>query len=315
MFVYLVVYPYLWVMETVRKSAVKKQEKARSTRENVLEKSLQEIMSASDTEKEISTLLSLIEQRNCLLEEKNVLIEKLKNEVLILRRKLFGHTSERFIKDDPNQLKLDFGGEDILPEEVQAQLEVSKETITYERKKKKENRNHPVRQSLPSHLERREEIIEPRPVPEGSKCIGEEVTEILEYTPGSFYVRRIVRKKYALAQEAGVVIGSLPTLPLPKSNAASSLLSHLLVSKYQDHLPFYRQIEIFRRQGISLSPATVNGWFASSVDLLEPLYETLKKEVLSSDYIQIDESTIPVMDGQRPSGSNTQRLSLDNPRP
>jgi len=307
MFAYLVVYPYLWGMETVRKAALKKQKNTRSTQENALQQSLQEIMSASDTEKEISTLLSLIEQRNflleekdTLLEEKNVLIAKLKNELLILRRKLFGHTSERFIKEDPNQLKLDFGGEDILPEEAQAQLEALKETITYERKKKKENRNQPVRQPLPSHLERREEVIEPLPLPEGSKCIGEEVTEILEYTPGTFHVRRIVRKKYALDREAGVVIGSLPTLPLPKSNAGSSLLSHLLVSKYQDHLPFYRQIEMFRRQGISLAPATVNGWFSSSVDLLEPLYETLKKEVLSSDYIQIDESTIPVMDKDHP---------------
>jgi hypothetical protein len=72
------------------------------------------------------------------------------------------------------------------------------------------------------------------------------------------------------------------------------------VSKYQDHLPFYRQIEMFKRQGVKLSPATVNGWFAASTDLLEPLYETLKKEVMSSDYIQIDETRIPVMDRDHP---------------
>jgi len=126
------------------------------------------------------------------------------------------------------------------------------------------------------------------------------VTEILEYTPGTLYVRKIVRRKYALPQEAGIVIGELPSLPLPKSNAGSSLLSHLLVSKYQDHLPFYRQIEMFRRQGVSMAASTVNGWFQASVTLLEPLYETLKKEVLSSDYIQIDETTIPVMDRDHP---------------
>jgi transposase len=86
-------------------------------------------------------------------------------------------------------------------------------------------------------------------------------------------------------KEEGVVIGELSSLPIPKSSAGASLLSHLLVSKYQDHLPFYRQTEMFKRQGVTLSPATVNGWFAASIDLLKPLYDTLKKEVMASDYI------------------------------
>jgi transposase len=204
------------------------------------------------------------------------------------------------VKEDPNQLKLDFDGQETLPEEAQAALEAAKETITYERKKRKENPEKPVRQPLPAHIERREEIIVPDPIPEGSKLIGEEVTEILEYTPGEFHVRRIVRRKYALPEEAGIVIGELPSLPLPKSNAGASVLAHLLVSKYQDHLPFYRQIEIFKRQGMSLSPSTVNGWFSAAIDLLEPLYEALKKDILSSDYVQIDETTIPVMDRDHP---------------
>jgi transposase len=271
-------------------------------------------MSDSDLQKEIAQLFSdvkqkdirieqqgvQLEQQGVQLEQQDTLIEKLKNELLYLRRKLFGHSSERYVKEDPSQLKLDFAGQDILPEEVQALFDEAQETITYRRKKKKENPQHPVRQALPLELERREEIIEPASLPEGSKCIGEEVSEMLEYDPGTFYVRKIVRKKYVLPQDAGIIIGELPSVPLPKSNAGSSLLSHLLVSKYQDHLPFYRQIEIFRRQGISLPATTVNGWFKASVTLLEPLYEVLKKEVLSSDYIQIDETTIPVMDKDHP---------------
>jgi transposase len=287
-------------MITADKTAFKKQE-------NGQQKTPKEILSESDVEKEIAQLLSLIKEKNDVIEEKDTLIEKkeaiiekLKNELLILRRQLFGHKSERYIKEDPAQLKLDFGGEEVLPEEEKARLESLKETITYERKRKKANPEHPVRQPLPAELERKVEIIEPNPIPEGSKCIGEEVTELLEFSPGRFYVRRIVRKKYALAKYAGIVIGELPSLPLPKSNAGASLLAHLLVSKYQDHLPFYRQIEMFKRQGISLAQGTVNGWFKASVDLLEPLYETLKKEVLSSDYLQIDETTIPVMDKDRP---------------
>ena len=248
--------------------------------------------------------LALERQKNVHLEQENSRLlsvnEKLKNELLYLRRILFGRSSERHIPEDPNQLKLDFNGEDSLPEEDQAVLREAKETITYERKKKKENPDKPVRRALPEHLERKEEIIEPAPLAEGAKCIGEEVTEILEYTPGELYVRRIIRKKYALKDEEGVVCGELPSLPLPKSNAGASLLAHLLVGKYQDHLPFYRQIEIFKRNGVSLSASTVNGWFWAAADLLEPLYEELKKQVISSDYIQIDETTIPVVDKDRP---------------
>ena len=185
-----------------------------------------------------------------------------------MKTTLFGRSPERYVKDNPKQLVLDFGGGERLAEEAQAQQEAARETVTYERKKKQTPPTRPVRQVLPAELERKEEIIEPNPIPEGSKCIGEEVTEILEYSPGKLYVRRIVRKKYALAQESGVIISELPTLPLPRSNAGSSLLAHLPVSKYQDHLPFYRQIEMFKREGVSLAAATVNGWFSASVDLL-----------------------------------------------
>jgi transposase len=287
-------------MITTGKTLLKKSENIHSKKRKEPLKTLEEIVAGSDIENEIAQLLSIVEKQDTLIESHESKIEKLQNELLILRRKLFGHSSERYIKEDPNQLRLDFGGVEILPEEEQARLEAIKETITYERKKKKENPSHPVRQPLPAELERKVEIIEPNPIPEGSKCMGEEVTEILEYTPGSFYVRRIVRKKYALAEDAGVVIAELPSLPLPKSNAGASLLAHLLVSKYQDHLPFYRQIEMFKRQGITLAQATINGWFSSAVNLLEPLYETLKNEVLSSDYIQIDETVIPVMDKDHP---------------
>jgi transposase len=265
-------------METAQELALKKKESIR------LEKEIERLNRLlSSKESEYSNLLSIN--------------EKLQNELLYLRRAIFGRSSERYIKEDPNQLRLDFEGLESLPEEAQV---AEKETITYQRSKKKEQASKPVRQALPEHLERKEEIIEPDPIPEGSRLMGEEVTEVLEYTPGTLYVRRIVRRKYALDNQGGVVIGELPSLPLPKSNAGASLLSHLLVSKYQDHLPFYRQIEIFKRQGVTLAQATVNGWFSASIDLLEPLYQTLKKEVMSSDYIQIDETTIPVMDRDHP---------------
>jgi len=227
-------------------------------------------------------------------------LSKLSDELLYLRRTLFGRSSERYIKEDPNQLSLDFYGLVQLEEERIYLNGVSKKSPQIKGKNNDFIKKHPVRKPLPEHLIRRREIIEPDSLPEDAKCIGEEITEILEYIPGELYVREIVRKKYALKDGLGIIIGELPGLPLPRSNAGASLLANLLVSKYQDHLPYYRQIEILKRIGVHLAATTVNDWSASAIDLLEPLYQRLKNNVLSCDYIQVDESTIPVLDKDKP---------------
>jgi len=241
-----------------------------------------------------------IEQENKRLKrellERDAKIETLINELIALRRRMFGRSSERFLPEDPNQLSIAFEGEESLPEEQG----VEPETIEVSYTRNKENQKQPVRNAIPEFIRRKEVIIEPENIPEGAVRIGEEVTEKLEYIPGEVYVQRTVRPKYALPLGGGIRIADLPSQVLPRSNAGASLLAYLLISKYMDHLPFYRLLEIFKRQKIILSASTVNGWFADSVDLLKLLYETLKKEVLSSDYIQIDESTIPVMDKDHP---------------
>jgi transposase len=224
---------------------------------------------------------------------------RMKDELVLLRRAMFGRSSERYIKVDPDQLLLDFGGETQIPEEEEylKQKSLSKVFTAPPTETKK---RHPVRKALPEHLERVDDIIEPKSIPEGSVHIGDEVTEVLEYRPGELYVRRIVRRKYALKGGEGVIIGELPSLPLPKSSADASLLAHLLVSKFQDHLPLYRQIEILRREGVHLSASTVNDWVTGTIELIRPLYDKLRQKVLESDYIQVDESTIPVMDKDKP---------------
>lgn len=88
-------------------------------------------------------------------------------------------------------------------------------------------------------------------------------------------------------------------LPLPRSNAGPSLLAELLVSKYMHHLPFHRQLVIFKQSGISIPASTVNGWFMSSLDLLRALYERLREIVQATDYIQVDESVVPVIDNKK----------------
>lgn len=243
-----------------------------------------------------SMIGKLIVERNSLIAERDATILKLTNELIALRRRMFGRSSERFVPEDPSQLALAFEGEESLPEEQM--IESEKIEVSYTRNK--ENKKQPVRNAIPDSIRREEVVIEPENIPEGAVRIGEEVTEKLAYIPGEVYVQRTIRPKYALPQGGGIKIADLPTQVLPRSNAGASLLAYLLISKYMDHIPFYRILEIFKRQKIILAASTVNGWFSDTVDLLKPLYETLKKEVLSSDYVQIDESTIPVMDKDHP---------------
>ena len=181
-------------------------------------------------------------------------------------------------------------------EPVQPPQETPKETITYTRERKK----HPGRHGLPEHLPVVEVIIEPQEDTTGLKKIGEAITETLEYTPASLVKKRTIRPKYVKADGQGVLIGSLPSRPIEKSIAEASLLAHILVSKYSDHLPFYRQMQIFKRDfGWEVAKSTLSGWMDACCVLLEPLYNTLKQKILDSDYIQADESPIKVLDGDK----------------
>ena len=229
-------------------------------------------------------------------------VEKMRDELRQLRRMLFGRKSERFIPSDPAQLKLDFEGVAELKEEREyAALQAAAPT----RHKQPAGRGAEpaedrLRRIFPERLERRDEVIEPEEIPAGGKRIGEEVTELLEYKPGELYIRRLIRPKYALPNGEGVVIGSLPSLPLPRTNAGPSLLAQLLVGKYQDHLPLHRQIGIFARAGVQLKASTVSDWVQGAAELLEPLCRKLRERVLGCDYIQVDESIIPVLDKDKP---------------
>ena len=222
----------------------------------------------------------------------------LKQEIAQLKRMIFGSRSERHIGQDPSQLSL---GLDIA--EIEAP-EVETEQISYSRQKTNEaNKGAAVRLALPSHLHREEHVIEPLRELDGSKKIGEVITEVLEYTPGKFYVQKYIRPKY-LTPEKEIVIAELPSLPIPRGNAGPGLLAHLLISKFVDHLPFYRQVQQFRRQDISIAESTISGWFSSSCRLLEPLYDTLVKKVQASNYINADETPIPVQTKDKPGATH-----------
>ena len=224
----------------------------------------------------------------------------LKHQLAELKRLIYGAKSERFVSTNPDQATLF----DLPTEQPQ---ENPTEEITYTRNKPQVEKKQPLRLELPSHLERREEVIDPENLPKGAIKIGEAVTEVLEYEPASAYVRRIVRNKYIVEQtdeETRFAIAPLPTLPIPKGNAGASMISHLLVSKFVDHLPFYRQVQILKRQKLEIAESTINGWFNAGCDLLNPLYMALKTQMLSSDYLMADETPIPVQTKDKPGATH-----------
>jgi transposase len=246
------------------------------------------------------------------LKEQEGLIKRLTDQLAWYRRKLWKPQSEKYIPQDPNQRTIDFEGLDVLPEEEASIKEAEKEIVSYERSKPEKPKKQPVRLPLPDFLRREEEIIEPEGVDENWVRIGEEITEVLEHKPGELYVRRIVRPKYALKkdkqrelEESGqgpgqtIKTASLPLMPLPRSNAGPSLLAELLLDKYMYHLPFHRQIAMLKLTGMQVPASTVSNWFMGSCDLLRALYHRLKEIVLASDYIQVDESTVPVIDNEK----------------
>ncbi len=247
------------------------------------------------------------------IEEKDRLRGKLTDQLAWFRRKFWKSSSEKYIPADPAQRKIDFDGLEILPEEEAVISEASREIITYKRKNPENDKKQPLRLPLPEDLRREVEVIEPEGIDDNWIRIGEEITEQLENKPGEVFVRRIIRPKYALKkdlqlqQETGtdeslnkvVKIAPLPLLPLPRSNAGASLLAELLMGKYMYHLPFHRQISMFKLEGVRIPASTINDWFSGCSDLLRALYYRLREMVLQSDYIQIDESTVPVINSEK----------------
>lgn len=250
-------------------------------------------------EEAVITISSLQEEAKKLQQENTYL----KEELAQLKRLMFGKKNERFIPSDDSQASLFETG----VAEVDADAE--QQTITYA-KDKKSGKKQPVRLALPAHLPREEEVIEPEDKGEDATKIGESVTEILEYTPGKVYVKRYVRPKYVQphpdpAKGQQVVVAPLPSFPIPSGNAGPGLLAHLMISKYVDHLPFYRQVQMFKREGVKLSESTISGWFKAVCKLLEPLYDEIQKQVLASGYINADETPIPVQSSNKPGATHT----------
>ena len=151
---------------------------------------------------------------------------------------------------------------------------------------------------LPENLPVIEQVLDPEPVqaqPEAWRCIGEEVSEQLDCEPGRFLRRRTIRRKYVhrTDRDLSPIIAPLPASLRERGLAAPGLLAHLLVSKYCDHLPLYRQENIFaRRHGVHLPRQTLARWIELCADWLKPVYQTIRTGVMAGGYVQIDETPI-----------------------
>ena len=251
-----------------------------------------------------------IEEQGTALQEKKVKIERLKDQLQELKRLYFGRKSERYVggeSGDSTQLSLFVQH----PHEDSEDKTVKEEVGPYKRDKRK---GKPKRAKLPDNLPIVEVYIEPEEeLVEGWVKIGEEITEELDITPAKFRIIRYIRPKYARPKAeqdkdpdgTNVIIAPLPTRVIPKGIPSAGLLAYILISKFVDHLPYYRQIQIFKRIGMKISASTINGWIARAVLLLGVLCREHEKQIMAKDYLMADETKIRVLDGRKKGKSST----------
>jgi transposase len=215
----------------------------------------------------------------------------LRQKVDLLVRRVFGSSSEKL--DSAQLLLLQLS--EVLP--------VAEPLPTAASQALREPRpRQPKAPRLPDHLPVVEEVIDPEPVkaqPQNWRQIGQEVTEQLDYEPGRFLKRRTVRRTYVHRTEpdSAPVTAALPPCLQERGLAAPGLLAHVLVSKYCDHLPLYRQEQIYaQRHGLNLPRQTLARWVELAADWLTPIYEQIRTGVLAGGYVQIDETPIEYLE-------------------
>lgn len=246
---------------------------------------------------------TIINKKEALLEKKEARIAQLEKQVDYLKRQLYGGKSERYINPDPQARQLElFEGVDLLPGEKEAAAKAEKEIRSGKEaraRRMEKAKKTAVRKTLPENLERKIEHVYPEGYnPEEWDLLdGKEplYTEVLIKEPAKFYVLRTYRHKAIRKADHVIVTADCPVKPIAKSYASSSLLADLMVDKYVDHIPFYRQHKQFERSGIKIPEPTILGWFQEVSDLLMPLHFRLWELMKKTDYLQCDETTLPVV--------------------
>ncbi len=224
-------------------------------------------------------------------------IEHLKLLIAKLQRMQFGRKSEK-LTQQIEQLELRLEDLQSKPAESASQPE-SKSAPTVS-SLLNSSPAKPARHPLPDHLPRQTQRHEPKEscCPDcGGKLrkLGEDISEMLEYVPASFFVVRHVRPKLSCTKCDSIVQAAAPTRPIERGVAGPGLLAHVLVSKYADHLPLYRQSEIYARHGVELERSTLADWVGGTSRLLEPLIEALRRYVAAAGKLHADDTPVPVL--------------------
>ena len=224
---------------------------------------------------------------NTALKEENA---ELRQQLEWLKRQVFGQKTERYIPSDESQTSLELA----VPKKV---LPVKTEIVTYQRAKLCKPTPH-GREDIPAHLPRNEIVIMPAEDVAGMERIGEKVTEQLEYTPPKYFVNKYVRPVFAgdINGERTVVCGELPKLCSEKGKYGASIIAQAVVSKFEDHVPIYRQQKIIARDSGVVIPESSLDTFPELAEFwLEPIARKCAQRVMESGYVQMDESTLKVM--------------------
>jgi transposase len=239
---------------------------------------------------DVESLKRLVLESRATVRNRDLEIEQLKLLLAKFRRMQFGRSSEQ-LDERINQLELSI-------EELEAsEAQEAPPSVAPERAKDK-----PVRKPLPPNLPR-EPVVHPA-VPADCACpacggklkaLGEDVTEILEYVREHFKVIQHVRPKLSCASCAHIVQAPAPSRPIERGIAGPGLLAHILVAKFCDHIPLYRQSQIYARDGIDLDRSTLAGMVGKSAALLAPLVDAIGKHVRSAAKIHADDTPIPVL--------------------
>jgi transposase len=248
-------------------------------------------MNAATLPAELAELRALVGTLQAALELSRQENSLLRQKIDALVRRVFGSSSEQVDRQQLELLlQLAAGAMPAEPVPVAAKPEVKVQS-----RKARAPR-------LPEHLPVVEEVIEPEPVkqqPDQWRCIGQEVSEQLDFEPARFLRRRIIRKKYVSRTEvdAPPVIAPLPERLLDRSLPAPGLLAHILVAKYCDHLPLYRQEQIYaQRHQVQISRQTLARWVELAADWLRPIYEQIRTGVMAGGYVQVDETPIDYLE-------------------
>jgi transposase len=220
--------------------------------------------------------------------------EKLRVQIARLKRLSFGASSER-VSRELEQLELKL--EEL--EASEAEAEAALETPAAEEPAQEEAPAKKPRRKLPDHLPRVTQVHEPAcscPACGGAmRKVGEDVTEILDYVPGRFEVIRHVRPAYSCRKCEAMAQAPMPALPIPRGQAGPGLLAHVLIAKFCDHLPLYRQSEIYARDGVELDRATLADWVGKTAWLVQPLAERIGRHAMAGSVLHADDTPVPVL--------------------